>query len=103
MKRLAFLLLTLLTACAHGGRFIPEPAHAGDRNAKAVRAIVPFASELAWRRSPYWRLEDFGWPWDVIVANDNTVCALFKQVIYLPSTNDYFVCPTAWRQARPRP
>lgn len=101
MKRLAFLLLATLAACAHGGGFIPAPARASDRNAKSVRADVVYASDVAWRRSQYWRLEDLGWPWDLIVANDGTACPLFTNIVYTPRVNDYFVCPTAWRQARP--
>jgi hypothetical protein len=101
MKRLAFLLVALLTACAHGGGFIPEPAQPGDANAKSVRDLVPYASDYHWQRSPYYRPLDLGWPWYVILANDGTACPLFKNIVFLPNRNDYFACPISWRQARP--
>lgn len=98
MKLLALLLLV---ACAHGGGIIPEPAQPGDRNAKLVRDLVPYASEVAWQRSPYWRPSDFGWPWYVIIANDNTACVLETNVVYLPMVREFYACPTSWRLARP--
>jgi hypothetical protein len=102
VKLLAWLLvLELVWGCAHGGGIIPAPAHAGDPNAKLVRDLVPYASETAWQRSPYWRPMDFGWPWYIIIATDNTACVLGSNVVFLPMVHDYYACRTSWRMARP--
>jgi hypothetical protein len=102
MDKLCILLLLIgMAACAHGSGYIPAPARAGDRNAKIVSQIESYASLMTWKRSPYWRVQDFSWPWDVIVADDGTACPLFEQVVFLPEVRGYYVCPTSWRFIRP--
>lgn len=93
-----FLALLFLVACAHGT--IREPARAGDRGAKLVHAVLPYASRLAWQRSPYWRLSDVGYPWNVVIATDGTACLLSSDDVFLPEPRDYWVCNESWRLAR---
>lgn len=95
-----FLALLFVYACGLGHGAIPIPARAGDRNAKLVRDLQPFASERAWQRSPYYRMTDFGWPWYIIIAADNTACVLETHVVFLPMVHDYYACATSWRLPR---
>jgi len=101
-KLMILLLLIGMAACGHlGSRVIPEPAKPGDYNAKRVVRVAVLASTSTWERSPYYRTGDIGWPPQVVVAQDGTVCPLWHIVVDEPSPNDFFACPTQWRFARP--
>ena len=92
-------LLIFLTACLGGHAPLPK-ARAADRGAKLVRAVIPFASELAWKRTPWWRMSDQTYPWNVVIATDDTACLLSSDVVFIPNPRDYWVCVTPWRVAR---
>lgn len=101
--RLTALLLLLIAAC--GTNHLPEAVQpfSVDKNARRIQGVTEVSNELAWRRSPYWRLDDFlvALPVFLAIADDNSACIIPGDVWVIAKRGDFVICAGRWRMRRP--
>jgi hypothetical protein len=98
------LALVLLLGC--GGRGLPDwkTSPTPGPNAKRVDHLEQVTGPLAWRRSPYFRINDrFDLPVYLIVAADGTACIAPADDWTIADHGDFYPCPREWRIARESP
>jgi hypothetical protein len=111
LRALAALLVLTLFGCAHGG-VVPRSARAGDRNAKVALQVLTFASgrgcdmrtlqcsNVLWRNTPWYRMEDMSEPDYVVLSGDGTACPIFRLLVETPQEQRPWACEGQWRTRR---
>ena len=96
------LTLGLLVGC--GGNPLPEwkTSPTPSLNTKRVDHLEKVTNSLAWRRSPYSRVDDvLDVPIYLIVADDRTACIAPADDWSIAARDDFYPCPGKWRVAHP--
>jgi len=100
MTRFAFLLVALITACAHGS--IRVPARAADPGARLVRGVWYNPNPEVWRHSYWFRADvDMVTPMRVVISSDESAC-IMDMGVDEPREGEFYTCPTTWRYPQRR-
>lgn len=63
---------------------------------KIAVGVLNFVDPVKWQSSPWFRPGNLGTPVKLVLAGDNTVCAVYDQEIVETRIGDVYLCKTGW-------